>query len=286
MGEISVKFYNSIVMHFLWRNSRIKLSGGLLFWREIGGNSNNVVFLHGSWYNSSQWLPVMERLSLHYHCFAPDLPGFGESEFSSTHYSINQIVESLAEYIATLKLEKVYLVAHSLGGWIAASYALKYSEQLLGVILISPEGINLAAVKARWRLFRCLIQKPSFLCWVLQLIYPFVRLLGAHKKIKNILQFRQKLLLSSTGTKILFRRRWTEIQAELLTEELAFLKVKTLILQGYKDTNIALSMSKFYADLLPMAKLHLINSGGDNLPEQMPDIVVEEIRVFLGNEER
>lgn len=102
-------------MHFLWRNSRVKLSGGVLFWREIGGNSNNVVFLHGSWHDSNQWLPVMERLSLHYHCFAPDLPGFSESEFSATHYSINQIVESLAEYIATLKLEKVYLVGHSLG---------------------------------------------------------------------------------------------------------------------------------------------------------------------------
>ena len=268
-------------MHFLWRNSRVKLSGGVLFWREIGGNSNNVVFLHGSWHDSNQWLPVMERLSLHYHCFAPDLPGFSESEFSATHYSINQIVESLAEYIATLKLEKVYLVGHSLGGWIAASYALKYSEQVLGAILISPEGINLAAVKARWRLFRYLTQKPSFLCWALRLIYPFVRLFGAHTKIKKILQFRQKLLLSSTGTKILFRPKWAEIQAELLKEDLAFLKVKTLILQGYKDTDIALSMSKFYADLLPIAKLHLINSGGDNLPEQMPDIVVEEITNFL-----
>ncbi|WP_293120496.1 alpha/beta fold hydrolase [Okeania sp. SIO1I7] len=283
MGERYVKFYLSIVMQCLWRNSRVKLSGGLLFWREIGGSSNNVVFLHGSWYDSSQWLPVMERLSLHYHCFAPDLPGFSESEFSSTHYSINQIVESLAEYIATLKLEKVYLVGHSLGGWIAASYALKYSEQILGVILISPEGINLNAVKARWRLFRCLTQKPSFLCWVLRLIYPFVRLLGAHTRIKKILQFRQKLLLSSTGTKILFRPRWAEIKAELLKEDLAFMKVKTLILQGYKDTDIALSMSKFYADLLPIAKLHLINSGGDNLPEQMPDIVVEKIKDFLSD---
>ncbi|NES72963.1 MAG: alpha/beta hydrolase, partial [Okeania sp. SIO2D1] len=199
------------------------------------------------------------------------------------HYSINQIVESLAEYIATLKLEKVYLVGHSLGGWIAASYALKYSEQVLGAVLISPEGINLDAVKARWRLFRCLTQKPSFLCWALQLIYPLIRLLGANTKIKKILQFRQKLLFSSTGAKILFRRRWREINAELLTENLAFMKVKTLILQGYKDTDIALSMSKFYADLLPIAKLHLINSGGENLPEQMPDIVVEEITNFLSN---
>ena len=59
------------------------------------------------------------------------------------------------------------------------------------------------------------------------------------------------------------------------------MKVATLILQGYKDKAIAVSMSKFYADFLPMAKLHLINSGGNNLPEQMPDLVVKKILDFL-----
>ncbi len=97
-------------MHFFWLNSRVKLSNGLLFWREIGNGSNNIVFIHGTWYDSNQWLSVMEQLSLSYHCFALDLPGCSESQFSSTHYSITQMVEYLAEYIAALKLQKVYYV--------------------------------------------------------------------------------------------------------------------------------------------------------------------------------
>ncbi|MEM1170835.1 MAG: alpha/beta hydrolase [Cyanobacteria bacterium P01_H01_bin.35] len=271
-------------MQFLWLNSRVNLSSGLLFWREIGTGSNNIVFLHGTWYDSSQWLSIMEGLSLNYHCFAPDLPGFSESQFSSTHYSISQMVESLAEYIAALNLEKVYLVGDSLGGWIAASYALKYSDKLLGLILLSPEGIDIPDVKVRWQFSVWLAPRASFLCFILRLIYPFARLLGVERKVKELLQIRHKLLLDSTGNKILFRRRWPEIKAELLAENLASLKVVTFILQGYKDTDIALSMSKYYADLLPMCKLYLINSGENNLPEQMPEIVVNKIRDFLRNE--
>ncbi len=269
-------------MYLLSRNSRVKLSSGILFWQEIGTGSN-VVFLHGSWYDSSQWLPIMNRLSQDYHCFAIDLPGFGESEFSPTHYSINQMVESLAEFLAALKLEKVYLIGHSLGAWVAASYALKYSDRVMDLILLSPEGANVTSLKARWHCAGLLAQRPSFFSWILRLIFPFARLFGFHKKVKELLQLRQKMLLSKTGTKILFQRRWAEIQAELLSENLAFMKVQTLILQGYKDTGMALSMSQSYANFLHHAKLHLINSGGDNLPAEIPDMIVEEIRAFFGN---
>ncbi|MGB3509820.1 MAG: alpha/beta hydrolase [Microcoleaceae cyanobacterium] len=269
-------------MYLLSSNSRVKLSSGLLFWREIGSGPN-VVFLHGSWYDSSQWLPIMNGLSEDYHCFAIDLPGFGESEFSSTHYSINQMVESLAEFLAALKMEKVYLVGHSLGGWVAASYALKYSDRVLDLILLSPEGVNVNSLKARYHCAGLLAQRPSFLFWVLRLIYPFARLFRLHKKVKELVQLRKKILLSKTGTKILFQRRWAEVKAELLAENLAFLKIPILILQGYKDTAMALSMSQSYADFLPLTKLHLINSGGDNLPEEMPDMIVEEICAFLGS---
>ncbi|ABG49821.1 alpha/beta hydrolase fold [Trichodesmium erythraeum IMS101] len=272
-------------MQSVWLNSRVKLSDGLLFWREIGTGSKNIVFLHGTWYDSSQWLSVMEKLSLHYHCFAPDLPGCNESKFYSTYYSISQMVEYLAEYIAALKLEKVYLVGHSLGGWIAASYGLKYPDKLLGLILVSPEGIDIADVKVRWQWYRWLAPKVSLLYWMLRLIYPFTRLLGLNKKVKQILQIRQNLRLNSTVNQILFRRRWAQIKHELLAENLGYLKVATLVLQGYKDTDITLSMSKYCAELLPRAKLSLISSGESNLPEQIPDIVVQKIIDFLSDED-
>ncbi|MEB3341456.1 alpha/beta hydrolase [Okeania sp.] len=272
-------------MNFLWLNSRVKLSDGLLFWREIGTGSSCIVFLHGTSFDSSQWLLIMEELSLNYHCFAPDLPGFNKSKFSSKYNSISEMVESLAEYIAALKLERIYLVGESLGAWIAVSYALRYSDKLLGLILVSPEGVDIPEVKARWQFFGWLSLRLFLLRFILGLIYRFYRLLRLKRKAKRLLQVREKLLLCMGGNKVLFWRRWLGIKVELLGESLNDLRLSTLILQGDKDQEISLAMSKCYADLLPMAKLDLVDSGEDNLPEQMPDMVVQKILDFLQQEE-
>ena len=106
-------------MYSLLRNSRVKLPLGHIFWREIG-QGPSLVFLHGSWDDSSQWLPTIEHLSPYYQCFAPDLLGFGDSERPNVHYSIDLEVECLAQYLDTLKLREVYLIGHSVGGWVAA----------------------------------------------------------------------------------------------------------------------------------------------------------------------
>jgi len=133
-------------MDTLFRNSRRKLSQGLLFWREAG-EGTPVVLLHGAWDDSSQWLSVMETLSQSFHCFAPDLLGFGESDRPQIHHSIDLQVECIAEFLQALRLEKVYLVGHSLGGWIAASYALQYAEQVEGLVLLAPEGVEVEGQK-------------------------------------------------------------------------------------------------------------------------------------------
>jgi pimeloyl-ACP methyl ester carboxylesterase len=44
-------------MATLFCNSRRKLSQGLLFWREAG-KGIPVIFLHGAWNDSSQWVFV------------------------------------------------------------------------------------------------------------------------------------------------------------------------------------------------------------------------------------
>ena len=121
------------------RNSRVKLSVGQIFWREVG-QGPSLVFLHGSWEDGTQWLRTIEHLSPYYQCFAPDLLGFGGSERRKIHYSIDLEVECLAQYLDTLKLRQVYLIGHSVGGWVAASYAIKYPDRVQGLVLLAPEG--------------------------------------------------------------------------------------------------------------------------------------------------
>jgi haloalkane dehalogenase len=267
-------------MNNLFRNSRRKLSQGLLFWREIG-NGIPVVFLHGAWNDSSEWVAVMELLSSDFHCFAPDLFGFGESDYPNIHYSIDLQVECLAEFLQALKLERIYLVGHSLGGWIAASYALKYPEQVYGLALIAPEGIETEEFDKNWKKLQGLMKRPLWIFKILRILGQLTKIFGLDTQVEQDWQQRQFMLQYPTGSDLLFLRQLPEIRAELLQEKLDFLTVPVLILQGGKDTPDALAKSHQYARLIPQANLKIIAHVGKNLPEKCAAIVAGDIRDFI-----
>ena len=258
----------------------MRLSQGQIFWREVG-NGPAVIFLHGTWSDGRQWLSVVESLSLNYHCFVPDLLGFGESEKPNVHYSIQLEVECLQEYLEALGLRQVYLVGHSLGGWIAASYALKYLERVRGLVLLSPEGVRIERMGRRWWWARRLLLGPIMLFELLRSLSLVAKLQGWQEKIEQALQRRQQLQRSSTACKLLFQRRQSEIAAELLQERLPWLKIPVLILQGGQDTPIAQALAQTYADLVPAAQLQGISQGENDLPQLLPDIVAQHIRDFI-----
>lgn len=269
-------------MYLSLRNSRVKLSVGQIFWREIGSGAD-VVFLHGSLHDSAQWLPVIERLGADYHCFAPDLLGFGESEpvARKIHYSIELEVECLAEYLETLKLRQFYLVAHSLGGWIAASYALKYSDRVLGLVLLAPEGLKVGYLKQRWLRARWLRVLPTAGLGVLRSLSPVAKILGLQKKLEGLIQLKQGLSKSPAAAKLLFDRKQVEIQGELLDDRACWLKIPMLILQGSEDKAVSLSLSQSYAGLAPKAEMQVVSGGGSNLPQEVPEAIAQHIRKFI-----
>lgn len=262
------------------RNSRIKLPIGQVFWREVG-QGPTLVFLHGSWNDSSQWLPLIQQLSQDYHCCAPDLLGFGDSERSPHHHSIQLEVECLHDYIEALHLPQVYLIGHSLGGWIAASYALKQPERVQGLILLAPEGVQPEGQRLSTWWMRCLVARPSLAAGILRLLRPLTKLLGRHQAIDRALARRQLLLTSPTACQILLKRRRSEIQAELLQERLEWLKVPTLILQGENDVPEAIAGSRLYAERAPEAQFISLENAGNDLPETSPDWVAQHIREFV-----
>ncbi|OCR01364.1 alpha/beta hydrolase [Oscillatoriales cyanobacterium USR001] len=269
-------------MYLSLRNSRIKLSVGQIFWREIGSGPD-VVFLHGSWQDSTQWLPVIEHLSTDHHCFVPDLLGFGESQSESPkiHYSVELEVEFLADYLENLKLRQFYLVAHSLGGWIAANYAIKHSDRVLGLVLLAPEGVKAGYLKQRWFWMSLFGMLPSVILRMVRSLSPIAKICGGRKNIDRLLQFQKGLIKSPTTAKILFQRRRREIQGELLDARLSELKIPILILQGAEDTAITLSLSQSYTALAPNAEIQVVSNGGNNLPQEMPEAIAQYIRKFV-----
>lgn len=267
-------------METLFRNSRIKLSQGLLFWREVGTGAP-IIFLHGTWTDSSQWVRVMEILSRDFHCFTPDLLGFGESEFPNVHYSVNLQVESINEFLDALKLERVYIVGHSLGAWIAATYGLQHPERVSKLILISPEGVGIEGIESHWQRMRNILIRSDFTFGLLRLIRPIAKLFGWKIDVKADLKLRQIMEANPTACELIFQRQNAEIKAELLENRLYGMMIPTLILQGGEDSQEAVTKSKIYTQSIPGARLQLLAHGGNDLPEICALDVAREIRDFL-----
>ncbi len=270
-------------MESLFLNSRIKLSQGLLFWREAGVGSP-IVFLHGAWTDGSQWVSVMESLSRDFHCFAPDLLGFGESDFPDVHYSIDLQLESLGELLRALKLEKVYLVGHSIGGWIAASYALKYPEQVIGLVLIAPEGVDTTEQVHRRQKMQKVVKRSPFMFSLLRLLRPIAKIFGVEIKVEEDWQLHELLQQFPTSCELIFQRQQPSIEAELLQNRLYSLEMPVLVLQGGKDAPDAIAMTRAYVQLIPQAQLKIIAHAGHDMPFACAGVTAGEIRDFIKGE--
>ncbi|MBD2435220.1 alpha/beta fold hydrolase [Nostoc sp. FACHB-110] len=269
-------------MDTLLRNSRRKLSQGLLFWSEAG-QGIPVLLLHGAWNDSSQWSLVMEKLAKNFHCFAPDLLGFGESDKPKIHHSVDLHVECIAELLQALRLEKVYIIGHSLGGWIAASYALKYPEQVEGLVLLAPEGVKIEQQEKRWQQMRNLVELSPLFVKILKIVKPLTKMLGWQEKIEQNLEQRQIWLQYPAACQILFQRQKLEIEAELLQDKLHLIEVPVLILQGGKDSYDAVFKSQTYKQLISQVDFKSVAHAENDLPATCAGIVAEEVRDFINS---
>lgn len=262
------------------RHSRIKLSQGQIFWYEVG-QGTALIFLHGTTVDSSQWLPLLQKLGTQFQCFAPDLLGFGDSDRPKVHYSIHLEMECLAEFIEALNLKSVYLIGHSLGAWVACHYALKYPEKVSGMVLISPVGAKLEGLKKPLEK----IKQPNFLQrWIYSLLrslYPSTQRFAWHKRLGQFLRHQSQLQqnpVSPVATKLLAQRRRSEIEAELLQGQLSRLDLPVLLIQPEGDLA---SQSESFALEFPNHKLHILPASDEELGAENWAAIAPLIHQFI-----
>jgi pimeloyl-ACP methyl ester carboxylesterase len=90
------------------------------------GRGPTVVLLHGLGSSAEgDWGRIIGPLSAHYRVLAPDQLGFGNSAKPLIDYRIQTWVDFLGEFLRERKVGPFALAGESLGGWIAAQYAIQ-----------------------------------------------------------------------------------------------------------------------------------------------------------------
>lgn len=108
-----------------------------------GGRGEPVVFLHGFASEKDVWLPLASLLTHRLRVIAPDLPGFGDSDYQpSAHYDIASQADRLGAFLDSLGVGRVHLVGAAMGGQIATAFAAKNPNRVGSLGLLSPTGID------------------------------------------------------------------------------------------------------------------------------------------------
>jgi pimeloyl-ACP methyl ester carboxylesterase len=107
-----------------------------------GHGPETFLLIHGLAATVQLWEKTIPALARHGEVIALDLPGFGKSAKPHLDYGLDFYATFLHELLGQLGKERATLVAHSMGGQIALTYALKYQGSVTSLILISPAGFE------------------------------------------------------------------------------------------------------------------------------------------------
>jgi pimeloyl-ACP methyl ester carboxylesterase len=248
------------------------LVGGRMARLYRGGDGPLLIFLHDPF--CSAWLPVHERLAAYYEVLVPIHPGFAGAEENFDQFEvIEDLVFHYLDLSAALGLDRPALAGASFGGWIAAEWAMRYSDTLKSLILIDALGLRLDEAPAA----DILSLDPAALR---QAIFgdPMSEL-----ALKTIPETPRAEAIASTilARRALARFAWQFPDNPRLRRYLGRVSVPTMILWGECDNLVPIAHGRAYHEGIANSKMVTLPGTG-HLPQiEAPAACADKIIDFL-----
>jgi pimeloyl-ACP methyl ester carboxylesterase len=135
---------------------RVPVAGGelsVLRWAAADPGAETLLLVHGITANAMAWAATVEALAGRANLLAPDLRGRAGSREIAGPWGIDQDVLDVIAVLDHAGLDRVRLVGHSLGGFIACATAHRFPDRISAVLAADgglgfpvPAGTDLDAV--------------------------------------------------------------------------------------------------------------------------------------------
>ncbi|MCM3768594.1 alpha/beta fold hydrolase [Neobacillus niacini] len=231
-----------------------------------------VVLLHGMTVSSAMWFANAPVWSQYYRVYAIDIMGdFGKSECQRPITTSSELNSWLNEVLDALKIDDMYLIGHSMGGWIALQYTLQ-SERVRKLVLLAPV---MSFSSLNWKFpFKLL---PATLLRNSYSIRKLYNWMFAKQNTPNQLLYAQFL----AGYK--FGRIQLKVAPSVFNEtELSKLLPETLVLIGKEEvvySSVQQAVNR--AEQSPKTTVQLIPDSSHCLPAEQAETVNKLVLQFL-----
>lgn len=242
---------------------------------EQGAGNPTLVFLHYWGGSGRTWAQVMRRLSHRFHCFAPDLPGWGDSSLSRRGYQVSDVAACIGAMVARLELDDVVLVGHSMGGKIAQYLAGTRPDWLKELVLVASSPALPMDVPAAQRL-------------AMQSAYATRA--SVEETLDNVLTAtliqgaaREHAIVDSLSGHPDAKAAWPgRVMLEDISAVTARIDVPTLLLTGERDrVDPPAVLAERLVPFLPDPEVHELPSVGHLLPLEAPAELARYISQWL-----
>lgn len=107
-------------------------------------NGKTIILLHGKNFNGAYWEKTAKDLSdKGFRVIIPDQIGFGKSSKPQSYqFSFAQLASNTKAILDDLKIDKIIVLGHSMGGMVATRFTLMYPETVEKLILENPIGLE------------------------------------------------------------------------------------------------------------------------------------------------
>ena len=239
-------------------------------WRD--GQGAAVLYLHGT-AGIPGWLPFFARLAARHEVVVPEHPGFGNSDNPVWVRNVGDVAMYYLDFLDELGAQRVHLVGHSLGGWIAAELAVRNSARLATLTLIAPAGIRVKGVPMGDNF----IWSPEETARNLFYDQSFAEKMLA--QVPSEEEADRALTNRFMAAKLGWEPRWFNPSLERWLHRI---KVPTLVLWGADDKFLPSRYAELWGERVPGAKVELIPRCG-HLPHiEKADMTADKILGFLG----
>ncbi len=250
-------------------------------------HERSVLLVHGIGDSGARdYLKQIPWLAQNFHVIAVDLPGFGQSDKRNALYSPRNYVAFLKHVADRFAHRSFILIGHSMGGVVALRYAATYPDDLERLVVVDAAGILHRYAYASYQLDQ-FGTGTSFLPAPVNPargIAGIVRKIMGHAETRNLVP-ATVLQTATTRQRYLggdpIRIAALAMAADDLSQDVQQIATETLLVWGRKDTLAPLRTGKLLAQVLPHARLSVIDDAGHEPMIQTPEALRAIVEPFL-----
>lgn len=186
----------------------VRHEGRQLHYRDEGrDNENTLVLLHGFMQNLDIWTPLMLDLMNHMRVITIDLPGHGLSDTYSDIHGMDFMARCVKAVLEYAGVDQCVMVGHSMGGYVALSFADQYPFVLRGLGLVHSHALADSDEKRREREAECREIHGNRACYTLEYIPSLFDPSKQAELAQEIKDLKEECLLQCTEEGLLAAQR-------------------------------------------------------------------------------